>query len=61
MPSKINPPFRADHIGSLLRPPELLAARQSFADGKLSGNPLGPFHRTDSSRAGALEAILRSG
>ena len=40
MPPKINPPFRADHIGSLLRPPELLAARQSFADGKLSAEEL---------------------
>ncbi len=27
MPGKI-PPFRADHVGSLLRPPELLAARE---------------------------------
>jgi 5-methyltetrahydropteroyltriglutamate--homocysteine methyltransferase len=24
------PPFRADHVGSLLRPPELLAARERF-------------------------------
>ena len=40
MPPKINPPFRADHIGSLLRPPELLAARQSFADGKPSAEEL---------------------
>jgi 5-methyltetrahydropteroyltriglutamate--homocysteine methyltransferase len=29
------PPFRAEHIGSLVRPPELLAARQQYADGKL--------------------------
>jgi 5-methyltetrahydropteroyltriglutamate--homocysteine methyltransferase len=29
------PPFRADHVGSLLRPPELLKARADFADGKL--------------------------
>jgi 5-methyltetrahydropteroyltriglutamate--homocysteine methyltransferase len=29
------PPFRADHVGSLLRPPELLAARQEFADGRI--------------------------
>jgi len=25
------PPFRADHVGSLLRPPELLRAREDFA------------------------------
>ena len=29
------PPFRADHVGSLLRPPELLKARADFAGGKL--------------------------
>ena len=26
-----NKPFRADHVGSLLRTPELLAARDRFA------------------------------
>ena len=31
------PPFRADHVGSLLRPPEVLAARERYADGSLSG------------------------
>ena len=40
MPGKINPPFRAEHIGSLLRPPELLAARQDCADGKISAADL---------------------
>ncbi len=29
------PPFRADHVGSLLRPPSLLTARARFADGEL--------------------------
>src|SRR5262245_58383738 len=29
------PPFRAEHIGSLIRPPELLGARQQFAAGRL--------------------------
>lgn len=29
------PPFRADHVGSLLRPPELLAARAEAAAGRL--------------------------
>ncbi len=28
-----HPPFRADHVGSLLRPPRLLAARDEFAAG----------------------------
>ncbi len=30
---RTSPPFRADHVGSLLRPPELLRARQEFAPG----------------------------
>src|SRR4051812_24913790 len=33
--SKVNPPFRADHVGSLLRPPALLAARQRFFNGEI--------------------------
>ena len=38
--SKINPPFRADHVGSLLRPPDLLSARQRFFNGDLSAEAL---------------------
>ncbi len=34
------PPFRADHVGSLLRPPELLKAREDFAAGRISGEEL---------------------
>jgi len=30
-----SPPFRADHVGSLLRPPELLRAREEHAAGRL--------------------------
>ena len=30
------PPFRADHVGSLLRPPELLAARAKHQAGEIS-------------------------
>jgi 5-methyltetrahydropteroyltriglutamate--homocysteine methyltransferase len=33
--SRTTPPFRADHVGSLLRPKELLAARQKHAEGAL--------------------------
>ncbi len=36
MAAKKDPPFRADHIGSLLRPPELLAARRAFDEGTLA-------------------------
>ena len=31
----LRPPFRADHVGSFLRPPELLAARERFRAGEL--------------------------
>jgi 5-methyltetrahydropteroyltriglutamate--homocysteine methyltransferase len=32
---RLTPPFRADHVGSLLRPPELFAARARHAAGEL--------------------------
>ncbi len=35
MAQRTTPPFRADHVGSLLRPPELLAARAEHAAGRL--------------------------
>ena len=35
-----DPPFRADHVGSLLRPPELLKARADRAAGKISAEEL---------------------
>ena len=34
------PPFRADHVGSLLRPPELLEARERFAGGAIDADAL---------------------
>ena len=34
--NRIDPPFRADHVGSLLRPPEIFAARAQVADGVLT-------------------------
>ena len=37
---RTTPPFRADHVGSLLRPPELLAARDDFAAGKIGAEHL---------------------
>jgi 5-methyltetrahydropteroyltriglutamate--homocysteine methyltransferase len=33
-------PYRADHVGSLLRPPELIAARDAFAENRMSGDEL---------------------
>jgi 5-methyltetrahydropteroyltriglutamate--homocysteine methyltransferase len=37
---RTTPPFRADHVGSLLRPPELLAARSDFDAGRLDAHGL---------------------
>jgi 5-methyltetrahydropteroyltriglutamate--homocysteine methyltransferase len=37
---RTRPPFRADHVGSLLRPPQLLQARSDFADGRLDADGL---------------------
>jgi 5-methyltetrahydropteroyltriglutamate--homocysteine methyltransferase len=34
------PPFRADHVGSLLRPQELLRARERFAAGEIDADEL---------------------
>ena len=38
--SKINPPFRADHVGSLLRPKALLKARQRYQEKEISKQDL---------------------
>jgi 5-methyltetrahydropteroyltriglutamate--homocysteine methyltransferase len=40
MQRRTEPPFRADHVGSLLRPPALLAARERFAAGALDADGL---------------------
>jgi 5-methyltetrahydropteroyltriglutamate--homocysteine methyltransferase len=37
---RTSPPFRADHVGSLLRPPELHQAREEFAAGKITADEL---------------------
>jgi 5-methyltetrahydropteroyltriglutamate--homocysteine methyltransferase len=40
MAARAKPPFRADHVGSLLRPPELIAARADAAAGRITANEL---------------------
>jgi 5-methyltetrahydropteroyltriglutamate--homocysteine methyltransferase len=40
MSPRTTPPFRADHVGSLLRPPELLAARADLAAGRITAEQL---------------------
>jgi 5-methyltetrahydropteroyltriglutamate--homocysteine methyltransferase len=40
MAGRATPPYRADHVGSLLRPPELLRARDDAAAGVISADEL---------------------
>jgi len=40
MSIRTTPPFRADHVGSLLRPPELLEARAAFDAGRIDASEL---------------------
>lgn len=40
MTQRVSPPFRADHVGSLLRPANLLAARAEFKAGALPADEL---------------------
>jgi 5-methyltetrahydropteroyltriglutamate--homocysteine methyltransferase len=40
MADNARPPFRADHVGSLLRPKEVLQARDEFAQGEISAEQL---------------------
>jgi 5-methyltetrahydropteroyltriglutamate--homocysteine methyltransferase len=40
MADNARPPFRADHVGSLLRPKEVLQAREAFASGEIPAEQL---------------------
>ena len=40
MAPRTSPPFRADHVGSLLRPPELLRAREDLKEGRIDADEL---------------------
>ena len=40
MPQTLRPPFRADHVGSFLRPKHLLDAREQFAKGEITAEQL---------------------
>jgi methionine synthase II (cobalamin-independent) len=41
--AKRNPPFRAEHVGSLLRPQELVQKRYDVAAGKADASELVPL------------------
>src|SRR4051794_19992095 len=40
MAARTTPPYRADHVGSLLRPPQLLKAREDFKEGRIDSGEL---------------------
>ena len=40
MAKRTTPPFRADHVGSLLRPPQLMKAREDHAAGRIDDDEL---------------------
>jgi 5-methyltetrahydropteroyltriglutamate--homocysteine methyltransferase len=40
MAPRTTPPFRADHVGSLLRPPEVLQAREDLKEGRIDAEEL---------------------
>lgn len=45
--SKVNPPFRADHVGSLLRPPAIVDARAQYRGGELDAAGLRAIEDTE--------------
>jgi methionine synthase II (cobalamin-independent) len=51
MSRRTSPPFRADHVGSLLRPPRLHAAREDFAAGRITADDLRVIEDEEISRA----------
>ena len=51
---RTTPPFRADHVGSLLRPPDLLRARDDAAAGRISAEELRAAEDT------AIREVVRS-
>jgi 5-methyltetrahydropteroyltriglutamate--homocysteine methyltransferase len=40
MSQRLTPPFRADHVGSFLRPPQLLDARRAFSEKRINAEAL---------------------
>jgi 5-methyltetrahydropteroyltriglutamate--homocysteine methyltransferase len=58
MPETNAPPFRADHVGSLLRPPELLAARAERQQGRLSAAELRAAEDKAIAEAARMQAEL---
>ncbi len=53
--ASVKPPFRADHVGSLLRPPELKKAREDFKNQKISREDLTEIENRSIKKAVALQ------
>jgi 5-methyltetrahydropteroyltriglutamate--homocysteine methyltransferase len=51
MSRRTSPPFRADHVGSLLRPPRLHQAREDFAAGRIEAAGLRAIEDEEITRA----------
>src|SRR4029079_6707106 len=51
MSRRTSPPFRADHVGSLLRPPRLHQAREDFAAGRIEAASLRAVEDEEITRA----------
>jgi 5-methyltetrahydropteroyltriglutamate--homocysteine methyltransferase len=62
MSRRTSPPFRADHVGSLLRPPRLHAARDNLAAGRITADDLRAVEDEEITRAVRMqeEAGLQS-
>jgi methionine synthase II (cobalamin-independent) len=56
---RTTPPFRADHVGSLLRPPALKEARDAFSAGRIDAGELRSVE--DAAIADAVELQLSAG
>jgi 5-methyltetrahydropteroyltriglutamate--homocysteine methyltransferase len=56
--SRTSPPFRADHVGSLLRPPRLLAARDDLAAGAITAGQLRAVEDEEIARVVARQESL---
>jgi 5-methyltetrahydropteroyltriglutamate--homocysteine methyltransferase len=55
---RTTPPFRADHVGSLLRPPALLEARASFEAGRIGTEELRTVEDAAIRDAVAMQRVL---
>ena len=58
MPFPIDPPFRAEHIGSLVRPREVLAARGAHAAGRIGDDELRAVEDAEIAKVVAVQAGL---